>query len=350
MDRRYGIVHCAFWSSQTIRGLSDDGKLLAIYLLTCPHASILGCYRLPAGYVVEDTGWSIDRVKNTMLELGSSGFAIWEEASQWVFLPRWFCWAQKMSGTQRVAVYRAWFNVPTRSSIRPLLAAALLDAGFDQPDIQQAADTPSMPHRCPIDGVFDDHGWGIQRPIMPSVPVPASDPVPDQVPDQGSESRPRDPHESPPGSGSAGNGAPKGPAKPSKPAPKQTSIEWPDDWPGHALVEEWFAQHPSWRDSTPHDRERVRPAFVKAVDAILRIDSRTPEQVREVLDFICDDEPRGDWRGWASVCQSPEKLRKISKAQGVTTWQVISSQMHSRRETVRARIGNIPDLMGKGKE
>ena len=52
--RDYGRVYSTFWSSETTGTMSDDGKLLSVYLMTCSHATIAGVFRLPDGYVAED--------------------------------------------------------------------------------------------------------------------------------------------------------------------------------------------------------------------------------------------------------------------------------------------------------
>ena len=54
--RDYGKVFSTFWTSDSTRGMSDDAKVLALYLLTGPHSNIIGCFRLPDGYVSEDEG------------------------------------------------------------------------------------------------------------------------------------------------------------------------------------------------------------------------------------------------------------------------------------------------------
>jgi hypothetical protein len=52
--RSYGSVHTKFWINSDVQLLSPNAKLLALYLLTSPHTNMLGCFRLPIGYVVED--------------------------------------------------------------------------------------------------------------------------------------------------------------------------------------------------------------------------------------------------------------------------------------------------------
>ena len=67
--RIYGSIHTCFWSSKATQELSDQAKLLAIYLLACPHSNMLGAFRLPDAYISEDLHWDIAIVKKTFQEL-----------------------------------------------------------------------------------------------------------------------------------------------------------------------------------------------------------------------------------------------------------------------------------------
>jgi hypothetical protein len=58
-----------------VRGLSDQGKLLATYLLTGPHSNSIGAYLLPDAYVADDLGWSPAVVSKAFKELAAHGFA-----------------------------------------------------------------------------------------------------------------------------------------------------------------------------------------------------------------------------------------------------------------------------------
>lgn len=73
--RDYGKVHTSFWASANIRNLSEDGRALALYLLTCPHGTIAGVFRLPDGYASEDLQWTSKRVREGFAELFANGFA-----------------------------------------------------------------------------------------------------------------------------------------------------------------------------------------------------------------------------------------------------------------------------------
>lgn len=76
MTRDYGRVSIKFWNSADIRSLSDQGKLLASYLITGPHSNIIGAYLLPDAYVADDLGWTATTVSKVFAELFRNGFAV----------------------------------------------------------------------------------------------------------------------------------------------------------------------------------------------------------------------------------------------------------------------------------
>lgn len=110
--RDYGKVHSTFWSSGTIDGLSDDGKLLALYLMTCLHGTIAGAYRLPDGYVCEDMKWSAERVAKGFTELLAKGFANRCETTKWVLVVKHLEWNPPENPNQRKAVDKVIASIP----------------------------------------------------------------------------------------------------------------------------------------------------------------------------------------------------------------------------------------------
>lgn len=58
----YGKVHETFWDDPVIRGLTEDGRTLMFYLITCRHKNRLGCYVLDLSYAAADLQWPIERV------------------------------------------------------------------------------------------------------------------------------------------------------------------------------------------------------------------------------------------------------------------------------------------------
>lgn len=86
-DVRYFRVSPRFWSSAERKGWDDDTRLLALYLLTCPHRTVEGLFRLPKKYVQADLEWSAQRLAEPFARLSADGFLDYDEESQVVLLP-----------------------------------------------------------------------------------------------------------------------------------------------------------------------------------------------------------------------------------------------------------------------
>lgn len=123
--RDYGKVHTSFWTSEDIKRLSDDGRMLAIYLLSGPHTTQLGCFRLPDGYAAEDLGWGSERVSKGFAELSRNGFADRDEGSKWVLIHKFLRWNQIENPNQGKAAAKLFDQIPDACPVKPLLARAL---------------------------------------------------------------------------------------------------------------------------------------------------------------------------------------------------------------------------------
>ena len=123
--REYGQVQVSFWSNPDNVGLSDQGKLLAVYLLTGPHSNGLGCYRLPDGYVVADLGWNEKTVSKGFQELFRIGFCERCETTKYVLIPNFLKW--NPVANQNVAKAReSEFNrIPKNTSVFSSLCSSL---------------------------------------------------------------------------------------------------------------------------------------------------------------------------------------------------------------------------------
>lgn len=84
--RIYGTIQTRFWTHPDIQDLSDQAKLLAAYLLSSPHTNMLGCFRIPIGYIAEDLKWSYEKVKQAFDELISIQFINRDDTSAWIII------------------------------------------------------------------------------------------------------------------------------------------------------------------------------------------------------------------------------------------------------------------------
>lgn len=110
--RDYGKVHTTFWTSGTVGSLSEDGRLLALYLLTSPHSTIAGVFRLPDGYVMEDLKWCAERVRKGFQELFDKGFANRCETTKWVHVLKHLEWNPPENPNQRKSAKKIALSVP----------------------------------------------------------------------------------------------------------------------------------------------------------------------------------------------------------------------------------------------
>jgi hypothetical protein len=101
-----------------MQALSDDGRLLALYLLTCTHGTIAGAFVLPNGYVSEDMGWTKERVIKGFAELSSKGFSNRCDTTKWVWIRKFLQWNAPENPNQWKAVLKVAGQVPEKCSWR----------------------------------------------------------------------------------------------------------------------------------------------------------------------------------------------------------------------------------------
>lgn len=204
--RDYGRVYSAFWQSPETRTFTEDGRTLALYLLTSPHANLIGCFRLPDGYVAEDLQWPFERVREGFSELESKGFASRDETSKWVVIHKYLKWNGFENGNVAIAAHKAFDQVPA-IPLKALLAAALLEFG------------------CHLKEPFANHLQTLVKPFANPEPEPEPEPEPIQNLNQNPASTSFDP---PPAEDGSAQSAVVVivPAKPAK-APKADKAELP---------------------------------------------------------------------------------------------------------------------------
>lgn len=88
MSRDYGKVSPRFWTGKTGKALRGDheSQLLALYLMTSPHANMIGVFHCPVMYMAHEIGMTIEGASKALLRLAESGFCTfdWEEEMVWV--------------------------------------------------------------------------------------------------------------------------------------------------------------------------------------------------------------------------------------------------------------------------
>ncbi len=88
--RDYGKISPHFWIGATGRALRRagmDAQLVALYLISSPHANMIGIYYLPIAYLAGDTGLSFEGASKGLTKVIATGFAKYDEALEVVFVP-----------------------------------------------------------------------------------------------------------------------------------------------------------------------------------------------------------------------------------------------------------------------
>jgi len=134
--RDYGKVYGRIWESADFRALSDDGRMLVMYLLTCQHGTISGAFRLPDGYVCEDMGWDAERVSKGFANLSEKGFANRCETTKWVWIVKFLQWNPPENPNQRKAAVKQALGVPENCSWRSsFMATCGQSLGIENPSL-----------------------------------------------------------------------------------------------------------------------------------------------------------------------------------------------------------------------
>lgn len=94
--RDYSTVSPQFWLGKTGRELRKSGaeaQVVAFYLMTSPHANMLGLYYLPVIYLAHETGLGIQGASKGLKRAIEAGFCSYDEQTEMV-------WVHEMAGYQ----------------------------------------------------------------------------------------------------------------------------------------------------------------------------------------------------------------------------------------------------------
>ena len=150
--RDYGIVSPKFWIGETGKSLRGNApaQVLALYLMTCPHANMIGVFHCPVLYMAHETGLGMEGASKALQSLIEAGYCTYDEASETVFVHRMAAYQVAESlkpGDNRVkGVEREWQSIGV-ASIKQAFFAMYSEA-FHLPKKQEVAgklEAPSKP-------------------------------------------------------------------------------------------------------------------------------------------------------------------------------------------------------------
>ena len=86
--RNYGKVSSRFWTGRTgklLRG-DSDAQLLALYLMTSPHANMIGVFHCPVMYMAHETGITMEGASKALRRLREVEFCTFDEDEELIWV------------------------------------------------------------------------------------------------------------------------------------------------------------------------------------------------------------------------------------------------------------------------
>ncbi len=114
---RYIRIASKFWQDEKVKLLSDDAKLLYMYILTSPHSNMIGYYILPKPYVSYDLSWSGERLGKPFGELLENGLIMYCEHSDVVLVPNFLRYNTIQNANQAKGALNRLMGLPSNSLV-----------------------------------------------------------------------------------------------------------------------------------------------------------------------------------------------------------------------------------------
>jgi uncharacterized phage protein (TIGR02220 family) len=87
--REYSKIFPQIWIGKTgkqIKSLGIESQLLAYYLMSSPHATMIGIYYLPLALIVHETGLPIEKTSSALQKLIEIDFCSYDETMEYVWV------------------------------------------------------------------------------------------------------------------------------------------------------------------------------------------------------------------------------------------------------------------------
>ncbi len=121
VDSRYIRVATKFWQDEKVKALSDDSKLLYLYVLTSPHSNMAGYYVLPKPYVAYDLNWLPERLDKAFDKLLHHGLIKYCKQSDVVLIPNFLRYNPMQNKNQAIGAARRVSELPSNTLTKDFL-------------------------------------------------------------------------------------------------------------------------------------------------------------------------------------------------------------------------------------
>ena len=123
--REFGKIACRFWSRPEIQDWSLHARLMALYLLSSEHCNLIGCFRLPLGYIKADLKFTDKRVSQALEQLTQSNFIVWCHKTRWLLISNYLKFNPIENPNQGKAAFYLLKDIPESFIARSAIAETL---------------------------------------------------------------------------------------------------------------------------------------------------------------------------------------------------------------------------------
>lgn len=123
----YGKIERSIWNCPKFKLLSDDAKILFVYLLTCKHGNMVGCFELPPEYAASDIKWGMERVSKGYMELYRNGFVTVCEQYSMVLINNFLKHNPLENPNAVTAALKLFNQIPDKSIVKCKLSRAIIE-------------------------------------------------------------------------------------------------------------------------------------------------------------------------------------------------------------------------------
>lgn len=149
--RDYGVVSPRFWIGETGKALRGNAQaqVLALYLMTSPHANMVGVFHCPVLYMAHETGLGLEGASKALRCLIEAKYCTYDEASETVFVHRMaaFQVGETLSANDKrcKGVEREWQNIG--SSVLKQAFFAIYSEAFHLPGVDRKTSPLQAPSK-----------------------------------------------------------------------------------------------------------------------------------------------------------------------------------------------------------
>lgn len=161
--RDYGKVAATFWTRGTGKSLRGNqaAQIVAMYLMTCSHANMIGVFPLPKLYIAHETGLSLEDAANGLAKCVEVGFCMYDEESETIFVVEMAAYqigeTLKSGDLRAKSIYKQYRGI-SQAEIKQ----AFFDRYGDDYDLPEA---PCKPLASPLEGALKSPE-GASKPLV----------------------------------------------------------------------------------------------------------------------------------------------------------------------------------------